>query len=532
MKLVSSEGVCRQWCYGCGRSLSYAVAACLMLAAGNAHTQTIPYRSQQRSFTGSDVGEQPRPDGLIFEPRLETSAQYFDNLNLAEATRDRVSSAGFELAPGLYASYKTPRFNGAIDASLIGRLWEDSDYNDLTGLLDASARWSAIQNVLFIDGTASYQTVVVDPAQGANYGGIGVYRNSSTSDVVAASVTPSFQKRLGDFDIRSSYSAGAVWYLDNQNVVTDVFSQDDSFDQRFQVSVGLADTGRPLSARVFYEWNRSEYDVSLPYELERIGADANWRITESLYLVADGGIESDLFADISAGGLDSDFWHAGFRWVPSSRTSVEFRFGQRFDDDSYSASVTHKARLLQFNASYSEEPTVESRRRSLGDGGSIDLDQPPIDLDNQPQTPPGFDFGAFDSTPYINKDGRVSVRAAGAKTVLEATAYRTRREYISALRPDENEEGVILAGSRRFTPDFSMDSQLIYRDYDRAFFVAPPGEPDLTHLRETQFVLRANQGFMERLTASAELGYFNRSGDLNTDGWWVALRLRYLPKFR
>jgi hypothetical protein len=77
-----------------------------------------------------------------------------------------------------------------------------------------------------------------------------------------------------------------------------------------------------------------------------------------------------------------------------------------------------------------------------------------------------------------------------------------------------------------------MDSQLIYRDYDRAFFVAPPGEPDLTHLRETQFVLRANQGFMERLTASAELGYFNRSGDLNTDGWWVALRLRYLPKFR
>lgn len=518
--------------------LAFAVAVTLASAAGGevfaqsatSAYQTAPYRSQQRGLMGADVGETPRPDGLFFEPRIESTVQYFDNLNLAESGQRRDNSTGLEVAPGIFASYKTPRFNGLLDASLIGRAWWDSDYNEVSGLLDALGRWTAIEDMFFVDGRASYQTAVVDPAQGSNYGGLGIYRNGATTDLFSASITPSFYRRFGDFEVRSSYSAGSVWYL-NKSSTFDLYNQEDSFDQRFTASAGLYDNGRALNAKIFYEWNSSEYDVSLPYRLERLGADASWRISESLYLVGDGGVESDLFADISAGGLDSEFWHAGLRWVPSSRTSAEVRYGNRFNDDSYSATITHRARLLQLEASYSEEPTVQSRRRSLGTIGSIDLDNGgSIDLDNQPT--PGLDFGAFESAPFIQKDGRISAKAAGARTSIEATVYRTKREYFQDIRRDEREDGVVISGSRRFAPNFSMDMQASYRDYNRAQFSPGAEVAPLVQEYDTQFVVRANQGFMERLTASAELGYFNRGGNSDTDGWWVALRLRYLPKFR
>ena len=42
------------------------------------------------------------------------------------------------MAPGFYAAYNTPRIVGAIDYSLIGRLWDDGDFDDFRTPLDAN----------------------------------------------------------------------------------------------------------------------------------------------------------------------------------------------------------------------------------------------------------------------------------------------------------------------------------------------------------------------------------------------------------
>ena len=63
---------------------------------------------------------------------------------------------------------------------------------------------------------------------------------------------------------------------------------------------------------------------------DRAGAEAGYRLVESLRLLADGGAESDLDESTQDGGLDSTYWHVGLLWTPDSRTRVEGRYGDRF----------------------------------------------------------------------------------------------------------------------------------------------------------------------------------------------------------
>ena len=76
-----------------------------------------------------------------------------------------------------------------------------------------------------------------------------------------------------------------------------------------------ADTGAPANATVYYEWQRSEYETALPYRYERVGLDAGYRVSRTVTLLGQYGKESDLDASTTQGGLDSEFWDAGLRWV-------------------------------------------------------------------------------------------------------------------------------------------------------------------------------------------------------------------------
>ncbi len=102
---------------------------------------------------------------------------------------------------------------------------------------------------------------------------------------------------------------------------------DDSIDQAASASIGTADTGSKLSARFFYNWQRSEFERSIPYQYERAGLDAGLKIASSLWLVGDVGRESDLDVSTTQGGLDSDFWSAGLRWESNGRSWAEARYG-------------------------------------------------------------------------------------------------------------------------------------------------------------------------------------------------------------
>jgi len=495
--------------------------------AGGASAQDIPYQSQQRATVGTGFGQVDARRGLVFEPRLEAAVQYADNINLAEDSQPQDNVFGLELAPGFYASYNSDRFAGAIDYSLIGRSWDNHDYDDLGQNLKANGQWTAVPELLYFDGSASYGDIVIDPAKGLNYGNIGVFGQGNLAEQATASISPILRKQFRVFEFEASYSYGRVWYLDegkSQSVSTiGVLSYDNSTDQSAHVSFGTIREGRKLTGSIFYDWNRSDYDQAVPYEYERAGLDAAFLLSRSLSLVGQVGQESELDVSTTSGGLDSEFWNAGLRWQPDQRTSAEARYGERFFGTSYSGSIAHRARFIDIKVSYSEDPTVQTRGLALGefDPGTL-----------PPGTGPSLDGGRLNSQPYVNKDARVEIRAKGSRTEVGLIGFDTKRDYLRNAFGDEHGTGVSLNATRKLASNFSLDAAASYMDTQRDPTTAVVEVDTGTHDYDTQFVLRANREFGPKLTASLESGYLNRSGSSNYDGWWVGLRGRWLPSSR
>lgn len=505
--------------------LQLAVAGVLAVTAmASALAQDVPYQSERRRTYGTGFGQEELPLGGFIEPRLDWAVQYADNINLDADGGE--NAFGIEAAPGIYASYRSDRLTGAADYSLIGRLWDDSDLNDVTQRLQTNGRWFALPELLSFDAEASYSDAVIDYRQGGNYGGLGVFNQANLTDRATFAVGPTLRKRFKDVEFQASYSYGRVWYLDDDTSdaplpVLGVYGTDDSVDQIADVSLGLVPGNGKLTGRAFYTWQHSDFEQSIPYEFERAGLEAGYELTRTLAFVGDVGKESDLDASTTAGGLDSDFWSAGLLWSPDSRTSAEARYGERFFGSSYLVSIRHTARFLEFTASYSEAPEIETRQLSLGqfDPGNL----PPVG-------DPGTDFGRFNASPYVLTDARAGVSANGRRTNLSLEVFYVQRDYLRDLAGGEEGTGVTVSASREFASNVSMDLEAWYTDYSRDSYIGQDiSLVEATQEYDTQFIVRGNREFGPRLSASLEAGYFHRAGTIAYDGWWVGLRGRWIP---
>jgi len=504
--------------------LAIAVATVCCLAESIALAQNIPHQSGLRARFGSGLGQQELPPGLTFEPRLEFAAQYASNINLSSSGGD--DAFGVELAPGAYAAYSSDHFMGAADYSLIGRLWDDGSLDNITSALMANGRWTAVPGLLFVNGAASYRDVVIDQQQGGNYGNLGVFNSGNIAQQATASVSPGLQKRFKDLQFDASYSYGRVWYLDdgsNQSTAPITrFATQDSENQQARVSLGLVPDARKYAGRFFYSWDRSTFENSIPYQFERAGFDGSLDLSRTLSMVGEVGRESALDVNTSDGGLDSDFWSAGLRWANSTRSSAELRYGDRFFGTSYEANIRHRARMLEFSASYLEAPAVETYQYNLNAFEPGEL-------------PPGFDpddLAQFNGQPYVGTNARVGVTANGARTTLGVRAYDTDQDFLNPLVGDEQVTGVAIIATRDVAANASVEVLASYNDRQRGETTAIPGQVLVaTRFYQTDLTVRANRAFGPRLTGSLEAGYFNNAGSNDNDGWWLGLRGRWLPAF-
>ncbi|OZA14306.1 MAG: hypothetical protein B7X94_01170, partial [Hydrogenophilales bacterium 17-62-8] len=67
-----------------------------------------------------------------------------------------------------------------------------------------------------------------------------------------------------------------------------------------------------------------------------------------------GTVGQDWNDYLSTSGTDGSSWSAGLGWSPTRRTSVEASFGERYFGNTYSLSASHRTRISQWTASYSE----------------------------------------------------------------------------------------------------------------------------------------------------------------------------------
>ena len=277
---------------------------------------------------------------------------------------------------------------------------------------------------------------------------------------------------------------------------------------------------------MYYDWQKSEYDNALPYKYERAGLDLGYRVARTLTLLGTFGVESDLDESSTEGGLDSSYWNAGARWEPNERTSAEARYGERFFGSSWLLDVRHRARLLEFYASYSEEPTVETRTLSLGDFNPGEL----------PPGAPNVGTGRLNSSPFVARNAAAGVTAVGSRTTLRLAAYQNERDYLRALRQDDTQTGLSFGATRQIASNLSADFDVSYSlwEYEVDNAAGSAGTSDYEDITTT---LRLNRQTGKNLTLSAEAGYLTRSSDAEDapltdqdyDGWWVGLRARWTP---
>ena len=445
--------------------------------------------------------------GLSVRPIIDSALMLVGNINLAEDPEEQVDLAGFEVAPGIYAGYRGTHAAGFLDYSLIGRVWEDSDYNRVSHRLMASGRYEIVPEWFGVSGHASYQDAVIDPAVSYNYGGSGLFQQDNLSERAAASVTPYLFHDFRELRLDARYTYGRVWYLDTPDTPSSpVFStyQDDSVDQSALVSLSTREDRREASMRLYYELQDSEYTRTVDYRYERAGAEVGFELSRTLRLVADGGAESDLNESTLDGGLDSGFWHAGVEWTPNSRTFLDARYGERYFGESWSLLFRRDTKFVTLRVSYSEDPTVETRHIGI----NFDPDEIPLpDIDQ--------DLSGFTSYPYVAKDATVTLLADGARTRLRLDVYDRKRDYISDLLPGSHAGALSMSVAGRRLAIVGRRDLVIERS-----------QP--VHYYDFNIIGRINWEAYRNFMASAEAGYLHRSGERNYDGEWLALRLRYI----
>jgi hypothetical protein len=500
------------------RSIACAVGLALAVAAG-----AEPYQSDLRSQFERGLDRPEQTLGWFLQPRVESAVLLVSNINLAEDSKDQIDATGVELAPGFYGAYTGARAQGFIDYSLIGRLWNESDYNQVTHRLTSSGAYLVVPDWFRVQGQATYSDGVVDPTRSYNYGGYGFFDQANTNEIARVSVSPQVFHDFQDFRFDASYTYGRVWYLENSDTPDSlIFSlyQDDSTDQSALVSLSTKDD-REFSGRVFYEWQYSDFTQTVDYRYERAGAEVGRQLTRTLRFVADGGYESDLNESTTEGGLDSGFWHAGLEYRPDERTRIEGRYGQRFFGDSWSASISRDTRYVTIRLSYIEDPTVETRRIGI----NFDPDEIPLPL-------PDEDLSGFTSFPYVRKDAEAAIIASGARTKLRLTLYDRNREYIKDFPPDEETLGAAFSVVRDIGSDLYAEVETRYDDVQTGRRNPTPGdivEDELIYdYVDWNVIGRLSWEAYENFVATVEAGYADRSGDTrNYDTQWLGFRVRY-----
>jgi hypothetical protein len=420
------------------------------------------------------------------------------------------------------------RGTGYVDYRLISRFWEDSDYNALTHRLLANGHYWFVPDWFYLRAAATYGDDIINPLRSYNYGSSGLFDRSNIAERATAEVTPTIDHDFRDFNLLASYTYGRVWYFDNNDTPNSpvfTYFKDDSRDQLANVRISTRDQERLATLAVFYQWQASDFETTVPYRYERLGTELGMRLTRELRLVGEAGAESDLNASTVAGGLDSTFWLLGLRWKPDSRTTIDARAGERFFGNAYSALIERQAQYVTVQLTYSEEPEVETRRVGVNYNPD-DILLPDLDLG---------DASALTSFPYVAKNARAAVIAEGAKTKIRFELYNTKREFLTDVRADTNVSGVRFNVLRDLGSEFYAEFDTQYADSERGLYdvtivdIENPivGESRVVKSKDLWVKGRLTWEFYRNFFAAAEAGYLRRSGDLDYDGQWIAFRLRY-----
>jgi hypothetical protein len=365
------------------------------------------------------------------EPEFALAGTFTDNVTLAPEGLEEDDFVT-EIRPSISFEAEGSRFEADIDYQFqYFSFAEDSDRDTSYHNFGATTTTQIVPDRLRFDLNGAYGQTLVDPTEPIPMSNVLVTNN--LTDFWSLDAAPTYEQPLGDrTSLLLGYSYGIVRYPDfdlsaGNNV--------DSVDrQRYAFELGSRDEeegsfGWQLSARHV----QADYEDFDRFESDEVAARVRVALSREFALVGVGGLESDVEEDPRDGGLDVDFWEAGFQWEPSGRNRLELRAGQRYFGDTYFGQWDMDGARFDATVLYQEMPTTLAieqlnPNRVLVRTGSN----------------PGFDIVALTNDVYINKEGTAELSWGLSRSELVLTARDVRREYINT-NDDDRDSGVGLA---------------------------------------------------------------------------------------
>jgi hypothetical protein len=349
-----------------------------------------------------------------FGAQLGVTANFTDNVDLKPI--DTESDLVWQITPSIAYAHKSPVYSAALGYRLQSLNYMDhSEFNQTYHQAQANGNYLVIPDWFTLGGHAAYSQTIVDPERSINVQNL--FPTKNLADVLTAAATPSLDHSFGKAEIHASYSAGFVDYKGTAPAALDLA---DAHNRDLEASVNSPEEDTGTSWDVKYASDEVRYDLFEPYKYERLTAGLGVPVTAQLRLLGEGGKESDLTKTTTEGGLDSTNWRGGIRLTPNPNDTLEAWYGHRFFGKTYSAHLTHKARFLQVNLQYDEEPITEAQRVALRTFVPGELAPPPTPDVNRPT-----------AQPFLNKYFYGTLELVGRRTSIAFAVYDSRRIYLN-----------------------------------------------------------------------------------------------------
>ncbi len=303
---------------------------------------------------------------------ISVGASHTDNVFLAVSPNE-VDDVVYQASPFLTFLHESPQLNASLDygfdwyrysdlsatskyhrgeASLASRLWEDSLTTEI--------------------GFRRSQTLK-DPQNVIPIGALPLSGNIIDQDEWW--FNPQFSRKIGSaVTIDAGYEFSKIGFGDP------VIQDNDN--QSGQLAINNYSAGEGLTWALRYDWRRTEYEISAPWEFQRAAAELGVWASSSTRVFGSGGVESAWDNPVDP-ALDESFWEVGFAYTPSDSLSAEFAIGDRSFGSSWRGSLDYEFRRGSTSLSYDESPTTtgfdrNSAARPILDSGSFGefLDQP------------------------------------------------------------------------------------------------------------------------------------------------------------
>lgn len=306
-----------------------------------------------------------------FGVNIDWGVIFTDNIFL-ENDGFEESETVYTISPEIYLTTDGDRVDAEIRYRPEAYFYQtNDDANGVFDVVDATMTTAVVRDRLFLLLNASKFQSIISPVIGFPTSNIPISQNRVDSRVLEA--RPYWEQRVASADLLIEAA-----YID--------VAYDDEFIQDNIIKLGKFELNnierqQGITWGLRYEYIRSEYEVSLPWEYQIAEASLGYWVSGSTRLFVSGGAETDI-DNLLEPNLDQDFWEAGFQYA-SRRMNLELAAGERFYGTSYRLDFEYQLRRGTTTLEYSETPTTGAQlplgtRPITDETGDLDgiLDEP------------------------------------------------------------------------------------------------------------------------------------------------------------